>query len=113
MDAKFIRHYATLSLVMSVRGMNPTATFTASLCEGNPVSGKKVRCARECRAIDKVILPSPDPGKVGTSRCDVPTREAGGTDSDDARAFRPDVPPLDAAGTMTLSTALPVSAREC
>jgi hypothetical protein len=27
------------------RGMNPTATFTASLCEGNPVSCKKVRCA--------------------------------------------------------------------
>jgi hypothetical protein len=44
MDAKFIRHYATLSLVMSIRGMNPTATFTASLCEGNPVRGKKVRC---------------------------------------------------------------------
>jgi hypothetical protein len=43
MDAKFIRHYATLSLLMSIRGMNPTATFTASLCEGNPVSCKKVR----------------------------------------------------------------------
>jgi hypothetical protein len=46
MDAKSIRHYATLSLVMFIRGMNPTATFTASLCEGNAVSCKKVRYAR-------------------------------------------------------------------
>jgi hypothetical protein len=52
MDAKFIRHYATLSLVMSIRGMNPTATFTASLCEGNPVSCKKVRCGAPTRATD-------------------------------------------------------------
>jgi hypothetical protein len=57
MDAKFIRRYATLSLVMSIRGMKPTATFTASLCEGKSrqLEESEMRPDLRARASDKVV----------------------------------------------------------